>query len=378
MARRLDALAIALTLLAGAFGCRTNTQLGSLQCQTLADCAPPATVCGPDGRCVPGCAGDSDACVNGASCDPSTGECSGAQACADDSMCDPPASVCAASTHTCVVGCTLGPCADGLACQPQTGHCCDPSQPNCARPPDGGVGCNSDSECPNAPATICSAGACVPGCATSGCTAPLSCAASGHCQTVTCARDDDCDPGSYCAQTGGCTVLAFGGQIECAGGTKVPYRCSSKMTAGDFTACVGAAGPSGCPYCIDDSCFHPGLCQDASQCHRGDDCIGGLCTVQPAQCEELVQLADVVKGRYAAGKEVCVRDQVTSQRTGYDGMLEIKLGTSPYLFVDVAPMYAAAGVRIPSVGEVVTVHGVVRWDAGHYDRELLPVDWVSP
>jgi len=31
-----------------------------------------------------------------------------------------------------------------------------------------------------------------------------------------------------------------------------------------------------------------------------------------------------------------------------------------------------------TLGEVVTVHGVVRWDAGHYDRELLPVDWVSP
>jgi hypothetical protein len=175
-----------------------------------------------------------------------------------------------------------------------------------------------------------------------------------------------------------CQVLAFGGPIACAGGTKVPYRCSAQTTASGFAGCAGAPGPSGCPYCIDGSCFHPGLCQSAAQCHRGDDCVSGLCRVQAVECPSTVPIGQVYMGVFAAGKEVCVRELVTSLRTGYDGMMEVKLGSSPYLFADIPPMYAAAGVRLPSLGETVVVHGVVRWDAGHNDRELLPVDWVSP
>ena len=37
----------------------------------------------------------------------------------------------------------------------------------------------------------------------------------------------------------------------------------------------------------------------------------------------------------------------------------------------------SAGVMLPQVNQTVTVHGTVRWDAGHEDRELLPVDWIS-
>ena len=35
------------------------------------------------------------------------------------------------------------------------------------------------------------------------------------------------------------------------------------------------------------------------------------------------------------------------------------------------------GLTLPAVGATVTVHGTVRWDDGHKDRELLPVDWVG-
>jgi hypothetical protein len=59
-------------------------------------------------------------------------------------------------------------------------------------------------------------------------------------------------------------------------------------------------------------------------------------------------------------------------------MNEIRLGTTPYLYVKVPPMYVAAGVRLPAPGEMVTLHGTVRWNAAHHDHELLPVDWVSP
>jgi len=375
---------LALLLVAGCG--RQTAVVGALTCGTSSDCAPPDSICGADGYCEAGCAIDTDLCTGASTCDPSTGECSGGTPCSDDSMCDPPAVICSMTTRNCVSGCTLDPCASGLVCNPTSGRCCDPSQPTCPRPPDGGPNCNTDSECVGAPANICSGGACVPGCSQTGCPSTQSCnPSSGHCETLSCARDMDCDPGSYCTAAATCAVLAFAGPIACAGGTTVSFSCAQKSTASQFSACVGPAGSSGCPYCIDRSCFHPGLCSTATDCHRGDACVGaqgGLCTVQPDECpaSAIVPIADVCAGKYAAGKELCVRDTVTSLRSGYDGMNEIKLGSgsSSCLFVDVAPMYQSAGVRIPNLNETVTIHGTVRWDEGHNDREILPVDWVSP
>jgi hypothetical protein len=364
--------------------CRQTSFVGSLACQ-LGDCAPPESVCGVDGRCVPGCTLDSEACVAGSTCDATTGLCTGGSLttpCSDDSACDPPGLVCSLATHTCAAGCTVSnECAPGFVCDFATGHCCDPSQPGCEQPPDLGSLCNTDSECVGAPANICSGGACVPGCAATGCTAPLACnSATGHCQQPTCALDTDCDPGSWCTQAGTCQVLAFAGAIPCAGGTPVSYKCAQKTSPADFSACAGAPGPGGCPYCIDSSCFHPGLCSTVNDCHRGDACSNGVCVVEAPPCpaSAIVALADIVAGKYAAGKELCVRGTVLAERTGFDGMIEIKLDSSPYLFVDEAPYYQPSGVRLPGLNEVVTVHGTVRWDSGHNDRELLPVDWVSP
>jgi hypothetical protein len=172
-------------------------------------------------------------------------------------------------------------------------------------------------------------------------------------------------------------VLAFGGKVECAGGTVVHAKCAAATTPAEMVSCAGMAGPVGCPYCIDYSCYHPGICGSANDCHGGDSCVNGLCRVNAPECPTLVDLADVVAGKFAAGKEVCVRAAVTQVRTGYDGMNEIKLGTSPYLYVDVSPMYQAAGVVVPSPGPTVTVHGVVRWDDSHDDFELLPVDFIT-
>jgi hypothetical protein len=365
--------------LAAAAGCRRATEVGSLACRTSGECTPPSTVCGPDGRCVAGCLSDPTLCLEGASCDPTSGECAGGSSCTDDDDCDPPAAVCNLLSHACVAGCTLAGCAAGFNCNPSSGRCCDPSSVGCPRVADGGANCNSDSECVGAPANVCSGGACVPGCTSgAGCTAPLSCdPTTGHCSTPMCQRDLDCDPGSYCTQAATCAVLAYGGPVACAGGTKVPFDCATKKTPSDFMSCVGAAGPSGCPYCIDDSCFHPGMCASDTDCHRGDTCVGGLCRVTQPACPSEVSLSSVLQGSWAAGKEICVRGQVMLVRTGYDGMLEVRLGDTPYLYVDIMPLYQAAGVRLPKVGETVIVHGVVRWDAGHNDRELLPVDWVS-
>ncbi|HEY7954574.1 MAG TPA: hypothetical protein VII38_04740 [Polyangia bacterium] len=378
MAKWLRAAAL-LTIPIALAGCRRTTTLGSLTCQASADCAPPSTICGPDGRCVPGCVADPLLCVGAATCDPQSGECSGGVACTSDGDCEPPASVCASAAHVCVAGCTLSPCAGGEVCNPATGRCCDPNDPTCPRPRDGGAECNSDSECPGAPANICSAGACVPGCAATGCTQPLTCdAPTGHCSTEMCARDLDCDPGSYCTQASRCAVLAYGGAIACAGGAVVYYHCAQESAPAAFASCVGAPGPGGCPYCIDGSCFHPGLCTDDNGCHRGDTCVSGLCVVSAPPCPSLVTIDQITDGVFAAGKEVCVRGKVTSLRSGSDGMNEIRLGDSPFLFVDVSPLYLQAGVALPKLDQTVTVHGTVRWDAGHNDRELLPVDFIGP
>ncbi|HZS36219.1 MAG TPA: hypothetical protein VFF06_05305 [Polyangia bacterium] len=364
-------------------GCRRTALVGSLGCAGDTDCAPPSTVCGPDNRCIDGCVQNPGACVGGSTCDPSDGECSGGMInnpCSDDLDCDPPAVVCRVSTHTCVAGCTVSEgCAAGFACNPATGHCCDPSAADCPRPPDMAGFCNSDSECVGAPVNICSGGGCVPGCGSTGCTPPLSCnTVTGHCAEASCAVDTDCDPGSYCTQLATCSVLAFGGPIACAGGTKVSFKCAQSTSPELFAACVGAPGAVGCPYCIDGSCFHSGLCSSTNDCHREDTCSNGLCTALKPPCATTEPLADVASGKFAAGKELCVTGTITSAKSGFDGMSEFRLGSTPFLYFDLEAMYVQAGVRVPSVGETVTVHGTVRWDAGHNDRELLPVDWVSP
>ena len=371
---------VALVLFAAVtLSCRHTDVIGSLSCTTSRDCLPPATICSADGRCVTGCHGNPDLCIGGATCDAATGECVGgstAHTCASDGNCDPPDLVCSPA-GVCAPGCTISlDCAGGDVCNPATGHCCTPGNAGCPNPTQPPPSCNGDAECPNAPANICSGGVCVPGCANGGtCTAPLQCdPTSGHCITPLCARDLDCDPGSYCTQTGNCVVLAFGGATACAGGTNVTSQCATETSPSEFTACAGKPGPVGCPYCIDGSCMHPGLCATADDCHGGDACVKGLCTAIAPQCPTVVTIPDVVRGVYAAGKEVCVRDTVSFVRKGYDGETEVKLGTNPYLYVDIEPMY---GLTAPEVGQTVTVHGTVRWDAGHQDRELLPVDWFG-
>jgi hypothetical protein len=371
------ALALA-SLMVALPSCRRAALVGSVTCAGDADCAPPGTICGADGRCVHGCSAVPASCVAGTTCDAATGECTGGTpiSCTDDAACDPPELVCRPSTHTCVAGCTLSGCAPGHRCVAATGRCCDASAADCPAPTDMAGVCNIDFECVGAPANICSAGMCVPGCAQTGCTAPLTCTPSGHCALAACRTDADCDPGSYCAQSATCTVLSFAGKISCAGGTPVSFQCAQAATPAEFTACAGLPGPGGCPYCIDGSCFHPGFCQTVNDCHRGDECIAGLCRVATPECPQVVTIADINAGHYGAGKDVCVTGKVSFVRNpGYDGMVEIKIGTTPFLYVDETPLY---GLRIPAMGETVTVHGTVRWDAGHNDYELLPIDWISP
>src|SRR5262249_29811318 len=131
----LAAALVAVALLA-APGCRRNTVIGSLVCSSATDCSPPESVCGADGRCLPGCTHTPDSCVGASACDPLTGQCTGGAPCSDDTMCDAPATVCNTTSHTCVAGCTLHGCDNGLRCKETDGHCCDPASPDCPAEPD--------------------------------------------------------------------------------------------------------------------------------------------------------------------------------------------------------------------------------------------------
>ena len=374
------ALSIVLVFAAGLGACHLPLVVGSIECRSNADCAPPGSLCGVDARCVDGCvlAG----CVAGASCAPATGACTGdifGTSCAGDTSCDAPEVVCNAATSTCAASCVLtGTCPTGLACDRSSGRCCDPDEHGCRATGDAPHGCQDDDDC-GAPAHVCQANECVPGCATTACSGALSCdPASGHCSPSACQRDSDCDDSSTCTQLHTCVPLKLRGYGSCSGGSKVDFSCAAKSSAASFVGCSGAGGPATCPYCIDDSCFAPGLCSTSADCSAGLGCSAGLCVAQAPQCPTLVELTDVVNGRYHAGKAICVRAKVTSVRSGYDGAVEVRLGTSPYLYVDVLEMYEQAGVKVPTVGDTVTVHGTLRWDEDHGDRELLPVDWIGP
>jgi hypothetical protein len=375
------ALVLAVLLAAG---CLRQTSLGTLGCRMASDCAPPQSVCGPDARCVAGCGVDESSCAAGSVCDPSTGDCSGGiigMSCADDRGCDPPDIVCRPSTGTCVAGCTLAADCDAeQRCDALTGRCCNPSSPSCVAVSPPTAGCASDAACAD-PARVCVNGACIASCNAGGsCTTPLECDPhSGHCVVPSCTLDIDCDATSACSAGGSCYVLAHAAPGPCSGGGPVaPYRCATEENAAEFAQCAGAPGPAGCPYCLDGSCFEAGLCTSAADCRDGATCTQGLCLGTANACANPVSISDVIGGHYGAGKLVCVRGKVISVRSGYDGMIELKLGDAPYLYVDVAPMYRSAGVTLPNVGATVRAHGAARWDAGHDDWELSPVDWIGP
>jgi hypothetical protein len=369
-------------LLLCAVACHRAVVIGSsVECVGDADCAPPATVCSADGRCVPGCS--SHPCVAGATCNAATGECEGGsligKTCAADADCGAPDLVCKSATKQCTAGCDIDPqvCYGGWICNHATGRCCDPKFPECRAPMP--MGCDADTDCAAIAGTICAAGTCVPGCARSGCTAPLACTASGHCGPAggTCTRDDDCDGASSCRPDGSCAVLPLAGSIPCAGGVAVSATCDQSTSPAAWASCVGAPGPAGCPYCTEGSCFHAGLCATAADCHAGDACVSGLCQAAAPACPSTTPADAVIGGGFGAGHETCVQDRVGSIAELAGGGVLLRLGDAPGLYAEITPLYLAAGVARPTVGMTITVHGTVRWDESHAEWELMPVDWWS-
>lgn len=338
------------------FGCSHTTLLGSTTtCAVDSDCTPPSA-CSPDGICVP-------------------------KPCSTDGDCDPPAIVCDPSVGHCVNGCNIDPsqCTGGSICDSSQGHCCDPGQPSCHGRVDAGAGCNGDNDCAAQPGTVCSGGACVLGCAQTGCTLPMTCQPSGHCApTGMCARDADCDVASYCTAAGMCLVLPNGGATPCAGGAIDRTGCNELGSVSEWQKCVGPPGPATCPYCVEGSCLHPGVCAAASDCHAGTTCSAGLCSPTAPQCPSTVPASKVLGGAFAAGRLVCVRDYVSYVSTdSYDRDFTIRMGTGE-LYGEITPLYQTIGVGRPSQGSTVTVHGAVRWNDWYHRWELRPIDWWAP
>jgi hypothetical protein len=157
----------------------------------------------------------------------------------------------------------------------------------------------------------------------------------------------------------------------------VSETCNPSSTAAALMACAGAAGPPACPYCFESSCYRPGLCSAPTDCHAGDGCAGGVCRPLAPACPTTVDAAEVLGGGFAAGRELCVRDNVSDLFTSGDGDVVFHLGAAPGLAGTITPLYQAAGVAKPQVGATITVHGVVRWDEQRTRWELLPVDdWM--
>ena len=196
-----------------------------------------------------------------------------------------------------------------------------------------------------------------------------------------------CDPQSYCGRDGICHALQFPGMVACQGGTTVTSGCNQASSADFANQCGAPARTSGCPYCRDNSCYEP-ICGTDADCHGGEHCASGLC-VPDNPCPETVSVADVYAGVYGSGKVVCVRDVLIRVNSETDGDLHVRVGNITIVsggstfqgwVTEVTPQYLSAGVVVapPDNGQVIAVHGVVRWDEGHKWYEMHPVQWIGP
>jgi hypothetical protein len=192
-----------------------------------------------------------------------------------------------------------------------------------------------------------------------------------------CTEDMECAASQYCVFPGGtCSALGSG-------------KCS-----GTSASTCGGAGPK----CKDGSCFWSGACAADSTCHAGETCVSKagaskLC-FPTSPCKETVTSLDVANGKYAPGKEVCIRDVVHDVLSEPDGDYHIRMGTfttavfgtCPYpvvppgkgLVTELTPEYQAAGLTTPAAGSTVTVQGTVRWDGYHCWWEIHPVKYIGP
>lgn len=276
MSRRLGFAALFALALTSA-GCSSSSSPGG-PCQSNRDCVR------------------GESCVAG-TCEPSSTQkpqCTSDLECPLDQYCDLAEKACKAVVLVPMDGSTGG--ADAGS---DPGDAADPLVDAGPPGPDSGVpvSCVTDTECGGAPAVICQANLCVPGCAAPNgltCTGGQVCnAANGHCEDPTpqCAGDQECGAPAQICENSTCV----------AGCSANPALCTMGQVCNTNTGrCVTT--PTSCA--TDPECGPPALVCESTQCVPGCASAGGV------QCSGATSMCNPSTGRCEAppGPAPCTLD----------------------------------------------------------------------
>lgn len=227
------------------------------------------------------CSGTS-ICVEGLCADPLV------SVCASDAECAPPATIC--TPNGCKSGCGSTGCSIGETCNVGTGRC-ELDQPECT----------SDPQC-GAPARVCDAYACVDGCSIAGCLGTMVCnEGTGRCEAApallpldaVCARDGDCESDlcfDFADNGGQRCVSSCGSSPDCPQGfTCHVYDGASLCMAGArFAGSPSFDKPAGASCGNDGEC-HSDLCESGvcvDRCTVETDCGTRSCRWNEVAYEE--------------------------------------------------------------------------------------------
>ncbi|MCB9526351.1 MAG: hypothetical protein H6702_23650 [Myxococcales bacterium] len=211
-------------------------------------------------------------------------------------------------------------CPPGQSCE--SGECLG-AQPDRGAPPDmASPQCRADADCAP-PSTVCESGACVPGCATTGCGAGQTCGAdTGRCAAFDCRRDG-CPDGQACDRDTGACVSAPPCDPPCAEDEYCDLdlrRCVLRQTCADTGCpdgwyCDGQTGMCLEPDCNRDGCLGQRVCNEQSgqcedppfDCRNGDPCgAGERCDEQTGRCLGRAALGERCDRAFHCASDMCV------------------------------------------------------------------------
>jgi hypothetical protein len=301
--------------------CRGATTVG---CKNDEACDPGEYCDRADGLCktmeVVGCTAD-EQCAPAQRCNTLTGVCiTGRRTCTSEAQCSAIGKHCDLNLQQCV------DCVDGSHCG--NGQSCVQNQ--CVDPEPGG--CASDAAC-GAPARVCEATQCVPGCAQPG--SPIACGLGNVCNTntgrcepgqVTCSSDVQCGPPSSICESGQCIPgCAQVGGLVCTGGWSCNPsngRCEPPAGCALDSQCGAPAGICENQRCV-PGCGQPGgtPCATGTACDTGTGrcvAVSGPCQ-RDAQCSppnRICESGQCIPGCAQPGGIQCAGNTVCEPSTG--------------------------------------------------------------
>ena len=201
--------------------------------------------------CVPGCSAQNPTCPSGLTCDATRGLC---VECQDNTQCpNAPLTVCNPATSTCVQ------CATGADCRDHSRPVCDPASNTC-------VGCVANTDCPNN--GVCSQQRCVQCLSDAQCggNTPRCNATTNTCVACLPGATDNCPTNQYCRPDFRCEQGCKTG-TDCPSGVCLPNHSCQACTA-DIQCAAGN-------ICQNGTCI--GACSATSPCGANQTCCGGRC-----------------------------------------------------------------------------------------------------